>query len=48
MWWPQRFQRGPSIFTAGSDTILIDAGINVLHEFAPDLKRWAHFRHRVR
>jgi hypothetical protein len=31
---------------AGSDTILIDAGINVLHEFAPDVKRWLHFGHR--
>jgi hypothetical protein len=40
MWWPQRFHTGRAIFFAGSDTILIDAGINVLHEFAPDMKRW--------
>ncbi len=44
MWWPQRFHKGSSIFVAGSDTILIDAGINVLHEFAPDVKRRLHFR----
>jgi hypothetical protein len=39
-WWPQRFHTGRAIFVAGSDTILIDAGINVLREFAPDMKRW--------
>ncbi len=44
LWWPQRFHNGGSIFVAGSDTILIDAGINVLHEFAPDMKRWLHFK----
>jgi hypothetical protein len=42
MWWPQRFHTGRAIFVAGSNTILIDAGINVLHEFAPDMKRWLH------
>src|SRR5580704_9658922 len=42
MWWPQRFHTGRAIFVAGSDTILIDAGINVLREFAPDMKRWLH------
>ncbi len=42
MWWPQRFHTGRAIFFAGSDTILIDAGINVMHEFAADLKRWLH------
>jgi hypothetical protein len=46
LWWPPRFRNGSSIFVAGSDTILIDAGINVLHEFAPDVKRWLHFGHR--
>jgi hypothetical protein len=46
MWWPQRFHNGSSIFVAGSDTILIDAGINVLHEFAPDVKRWLHLRRK--
>jgi hypothetical protein len=45
IWWPQRFHHRSAIFVAGSDTILIDAGINVLHEFAPDVKRWLHFRH---
>ncbi len=45
LWWPQRFHHGSAIFVAGSDTILIDAGINVLHEFAPDVKRWLHLRH---
>jgi hypothetical protein len=46
-WWPERFHHGSAIFVAGSDTILIDATINVLHEFAPDMKRWLHFRHRT-
>jgi hypothetical protein len=47
LWWPQRFRSGPDIFVAGSDTILIDAGINVLHEFAPDVRRWLHLGHSV-
>lgn len=42
LWWPQRFHNGRAVFIAGSDTILIDAGINVFHEFAPDIKRWLH------
>ena len=42
LWWPPRFRNGSSIFIAGSDTILIDAGINVFHEFSPDIKRWLH------
>jgi hypothetical protein len=41
-WWPQRFHNGSAILVAGSDTVLIDAGINVLHEFAPDVKRKLH------
>jgi len=45
LWWPQRFHNGTAIFVAGSDTILVDAGINVLHEFAPDIKRWLHLGH---
>jgi hypothetical protein len=45
MWWPDRFHNGTAIFVAGSDTILIDAGINVLHEFAPDIKRKLHLTH---
>jgi hypothetical protein len=40
MWWPKQYHRGSSIFIAGSDTMLIDAGINVFHEFRPDVKRW--------
>ncbi len=42
VWWPRRYHTGSAIFIAGSDTILVDAGINVLHEFAPDIKRWLH------
>jgi len=45
MWWPARYHRGSAIFIAGSDTILIDAGINVFHEFKPDIKRWLHLAH---
>jgi hypothetical protein len=41
-WWPANYHKGSSIFVAGSDTVLIDAGINVVHEFAPDIKRWLH------
>ncbi len=43
-WWPPQYHNGLAIFIAGSDTIMIDAGINVLHEFWPDLKRWLHFK----
>lgn len=42
LWWPSRFHNGSSIFVAGSNTMLIDAGINVFHEFSPDIKRWLH------
>lgn len=42
MWWPARYHTGSAIFYAGSNTILVDAGINVFHEFKPDLKRWLH------
>ena len=45
MWWPDHYHTGSSILIAGSDTILVDAGINVLHEFAPDIKRWLHLGH---
>ena len=45
MWWPRQYHNGASIFVAGSDTILVDAGINVFHEFSPDLKRWLHLAH---
>lgn len=44
-WWPDKYHNGEAIFIAGSNTILVDAGINVFHEFAPDLKRWLHLRH---
>jgi hypothetical protein len=44
IWWPDHYHTGSSIFIAGSDTILVDAGINVLHEFAPDIKRWLHLK----
>jgi hypothetical protein len=42
LWWPQRFHNGGAVFIAGSDTILIDAGINLFHEFTPDIKRKLH------
>jgi hypothetical protein len=42
LWWPRNYRTGSGIFIAGSDTILIDAGINVFHEFTPDIKRWLH------
>jgi hypothetical protein len=44
-WWPAKYHNGSAIFIAGSDTILVDAGINVLHEFTPDIKRWLHLGH---
>jgi hypothetical protein len=46
VWWPDRFHTGSAIFAAGTDTLLIDAGINVLHEFSPDIKRWLHVTRR--
>lgn len=45
MWWPASYHKASSIFIAGSDTILVDAGINVFNEFKPDLKRWLHLNH---
>jgi hypothetical protein len=44
-WWPNRFHNGGAVFIAGSDTILIDAGINLFHEFTPDIKRVLHLGH---
>jgi hypothetical protein len=44
-WWPRQYHNGTAIFVAGSDTILVDAGINVFHEFKPDIKRWLHLAH---
>jgi hypothetical protein len=44
-WWPQRYHNASAILVAGTDTVVIDAGINVLHEFAPDVKRWLHLTH---
>lgn len=45
LWWPANYHKGSSIFIAGSDTVLVDAGINVFNEFKPDLKRWLHLNH---
>lgn len=42
MWWPNRYHTVSAVLIAGSDTVLVDAGINVVHEFAPDVKRWLH------
>jgi hypothetical protein len=42
LWWPKRFHNGSAVFIAGSDTILIDAGINLYHEFTPEIKRVLH------
>ncbi len=41
-WWPGHYHTGSSILIAGSDTILVDAGINVFHEFTPEIKHWLH------
>jgi hypothetical protein len=45
MWWPSQYHTGSAILIAGSDTVLIDAGINVFHEFKPDIKRVLHIGH---
>jgi hypothetical protein len=42
LWWPRSYHNGKAVFIAGSDTILIDAGINLFHEFTPDIKRALH------
>jgi hypothetical protein len=44
MWWPAHYHTGSSIFYAGSSTLAVDAGINIFHEFQPDLKRWLRFK----
>ncbi|HTA46322.1 MAG TPA: hypothetical protein VK789_27955 [Bryobacteraceae bacterium] len=45
LWWPSNYHKASSILIAGSDTVLVDAGINVFNEFKPDLKRWLHLNH---
>jgi hypothetical protein len=45
MWWPDSYHKASSILVAGSDTILVDAGINIFDEFKPDIKRWLHLNH---
>lgn len=45
LWWPANYHKTSSILVAGSDTVLVDAGINVFNEFKPDLKRWLHLNH---
>ena len=35
LWWPQQYHRGSAIFIAGSDTVLVDAGINVFNNSSP-------------
>jgi hypothetical protein len=44
LWWPHNYRTASGIFIAGSDTLLIDAGLNVFHEFTPDIKRWLHLK----
>jgi hypothetical protein len=46
MWWPSNYHKASSVFVAGSNTILVDAGINVFNEFKPDIKRWLHLARR--
>jgi hypothetical protein len=45
IWWPKQYHTGSAILIAGSDTILVDAGINLFREFKPDIKRWIHLSH---
>jgi hypothetical protein len=45
MWWPQHYHTGSAIFIAGSNTILVDAGINVFREFKPEIRRLLHLPH---
>jgi hypothetical protein len=45
VWWPAQYHTGSAIFIAGSNTILIDGGINLYHEFKPDIKRLLHLEH---
>ena len=44
MWWPGRFNNASAVLFAGSSTLVIDPGINIFHEFAPDLKRWLRLK----
>ena len=45
MWWPESYHKASSVLVAGTDTILVDAAINVFDEFKPDIKRWLHLNH---
>jgi hypothetical protein len=44
-WWPASDRTASAIMIAGTNTLLIDAGINVFNEFKPDIKRWLHLVH---
>jgi hypothetical protein len=45
MWWPERYHTGSAILIAGTNTLLIDGGINVFNEFKPDIKRLFRRKH---
>jgi hypothetical protein len=41
-WWPRRYQTAGEILSSGTAAIGVDAGMNVLREFWPDIKRKFH------
>ena len=38
-WWPIRYQTAGEILSSGTASLGVDAGINVIREFWPDIKR---------
>jgi hypothetical protein len=45
-WWPPNHRTFSSVMITGSNTVLIDAGINLFHEFTPEIKRLFPFHRR--
>ena len=45
LWWPEEYRTAHSILVSGANAILIDASLNVLREFTPDLKRLIFRKH---
>ena len=45
-WLPPQYRTASSVMLSGSNTLLIDSGINVFHEFTPEIKQLLHIGKR--
>jgi len=41
-WWPRQFNDFHNGFVAGTDSMGMDVGMNIMREFMPDIKRALH------